>query len=106
MISGNQCSALSVELPKKQKLREVFVDPSNGKLVIDGWSHGIRGQTWPDLAGFGRIWPDLAISGHESGQFSGQFTAIRAMTANDSQECKVIGFQQFLACIHYVWLIL
>ncbi len=57
MISGNQRSALSVELPKKQKLREVFVDPSNRQIVIDGWSHGIRGRIWPNLAGIGRNWP-------------------------------------------------
>ena len=57
MISSNQCSAPSVELPKRQKSREVFVDPSNGQIVIDGGPHGFCGRFWPDVAGFGRIWP-------------------------------------------------
>jgi hypothetical protein len=42
----------------------------------------------------------------ESGHFTGQFTATRAMKANDPQECKVIEFQRFLTRKHSVWLIL
>ena len=52
------------------------------------------------MARFGRKWPDLATFVAECGQFSGQFTAIRAMKVNDSQECKVIEFQRFVTHSH------
>ena len=80
---------LSVELQKKQKLRKVFVDSSNGLLVIDG---GAAWDSWPIVARFGQIWPDLATFVAEFGQFSGHFTATRAMKVNDHQECKDIEF--------------